>query len=181
MMMVVAVVMVVGVAVMVRMVMMVMVGMSVAIGTAFRRKRLYHQLGFCTEAMEHLLDDMVAADQDAVVADLCLEMPVAQVPCKHQHVMGIPGPHRHQRLRLGSHADNAPVLQHKPVAVRKLHCPWKVEQERHSLVGRKRDPSAMALVLVEGDGTGNGTGQPGGGNVGSGTYHGQVLSRQNRK
>ena len=116
--------------------MMVMVGMSVAIGAAFRRKRLDHQFGFGAKAVEHLLDDMVAADQDAVLADLGFQMPVAQVPRQHQHVMGIPGSHRHKRLRLGSHTDNAPVLQHQPVTVGKLHCPWKVEQKRHSLVGR---------------------------------------------
>ena len=51
MMVVVAVAMMVIMAVMVRMVMMVMVGMSVSIGAAFRRKRLDHQFGLCTETM----------------------------------------------------------------------------------------------------------------------------------
>ena len=95
------------------------VGMAVAvIGAALGREGGYDLRPRRAEACQHVADDMVAADQDAVLSDLGREVPVAEVPAQPREMDGVARRHRVERLRRGGDGDQRAVLQHQRVAVR---------------------------------------------------------------
>ena len=108
---------------------MMMAGVGIAIGTAFRIERLNDQLGLGAEMLQHVFNDVITPDQNAIPVDLGFKVPVAQVPGQQQQVMRVLGAHGHERFRLGCDLDDAAVLKPQPVTMGKLHRLGKVEQK----------------------------------------------------
>lgn len=141
-----AVVMVI-IMVMAVMVMMRLVG--AAVGTAFGREWFDYHFNICAQQLEHVFYNVVTPDQYPGVFDLRFQMPVAQVPGQHQHVVHVPRTHGHELFGLRSHPEDAPIVQHQSVPMRQLDRLWQIEQEGHPFVTGQGNAAPMALVLGE--------------------------------
>jgi hypothetical protein len=84
------------------------IGVSAAFGIE-RRLDLDHAR---TEALHHGLDDMVAADAQALGHDLRRQMTIAEMPADANEVVRIATADLQQRLGRRDHFDQPAVLQH---------------------------------------------------------------------
>lgn len=126
--------------------------MRSGIGAAFgieRRVDLDH-LG--SEALDHLLDHMVAADTQPLGHDLRRQMAVAEMPGEPHQMAGIGTPDFDQRLRRCDHLDQAAVFQHQSVAAPQGDGVFEIEQEFQSARPRHRHAATMTIVEIENDG-----------------------------
>ena len=99
------------------------------IGAAFgieRRLDLDHARA---EPLHHRLDDMVAADAQALGHDLRRQMAIAEMPADADEVVRIVAADLEQPLRRGDHFDQPAVLQHQGVAAAQRDGILQVEQE----------------------------------------------------
>ena len=92
------------------------VGMAFRIGAAHRLERL-HDLGdFRAKALEHLADDMVAQNEDAVLLDLGGEVAVADVPGELGQMHRIAGADVEEFFLGGDDLGVAAVVQRQQIA-----------------------------------------------------------------
>ena len=129
-------------------VIMMVVRMAVTrIGAAHRRKGLDDISHRRAEAFEHRLDDMVAQDEDTIGLDGGGEMPVADVPGKLGEMDRIACADVVKLFGRRADLDQAPVLQHQPVAVGERHGLGKIDQH-FAAIGEFDGPAAqMPLVM----------------------------------
>jgi len=123
--------------------------MAVGIGTGLGIERLDDLANDGTLVFEHMSDDMVAADEDAVGPDLCGKVAIAEMPGEPGKMRRIVSAHLEQFLGLGADLDNSPVLEHEPVAVPEMNGLGKVEEERQAGARRQGNAPAMAAIKVE--------------------------------
>ena len=110
--MIVAMIVVVMAVIMMRMVVVAMCMAGIGVSAAFgieRRLDLDHAR---TEALHHGLDDMVAADAQALGHDLRRQMTIAEMPADANEVVRIATADLQQRLGRRDHFDQPAVLQH---------------------------------------------------------------------
>ena len=127
-------VMMVAMVVTVVMVPMIVRPMRAAIGAALGIERRDDPPDRRAEMLEHVGDDVVVADQQAVAADLGRQMPVAEMPGERKQMLGALAGDLEQGFRRGQHRQNAAVLQRQTVAVAQLHRFGQVEQEGKAVV-----------------------------------------------
>jgi hypothetical protein len=60
---------------------------------------------------------MIAPDAEAPGVDFRGQVPIADLPCKREQMLGIPAPHFHQRFRPGAHLDDPAIAQNKAIAM----------------------------------------------------------------
>ena len=111
------------------------------------------------KAGQHVLDDMVASDQNAALFNLRFQMPVAQMPGQSQQMMCVLPAYFQQFLSFCEHLYHPAVLELQAVAMAKLDCVRQIKQEFQAGVTAQDNSSAMALILVQGDGA-QGVGPP---------------------
>ncbi len=77
------------------------------------------------------------------------------MPCQARHggdhVGGVRRRDLDQRLRLGDHGDDGPVIAHKPVAVLQRRRFRQIEQKLRAVLAGEHDPPPIAPVGVEHD------------------------------
>jgi len=101
------------------------------------------------KALHHRLDDVVAADAQALGHDLRWQMAVAEMPADADQMMRIVAPDLQERLRRRNHFDQPAVLQHQRIAAAQCNGILQVEQEFESPSARHRHPAAMPIVEIE--------------------------------
>ncbi len=108
-------VMVVGIVVM-------MVVATAGVGAALRIERRLDVGDVRVQTLDHLLDDVVAANADAVALELRGQVAVAEMPGDTEQFGRAVRRDLRQRLRRGVDGDDAPVIQRQPVAVAERDC-----------------------------------------------------------
>lgn len=102
-----------------------------------------------TEAFYHGLDDMVAADAQALGHDLRRQMAIAEVPADANEVVRIAAADLQQRLGRRDHFDQPAVLQHQRVTAAQRDGILQVEQEFEAPRPRHRHAAAVPVVEIE--------------------------------
>lgn len=131
-------------------VMMVAVGIGAAFGIEGGGYRRHGRI----EMDDHVLDHRVAPDAQAVAEELGGQVAVAQVPGDTEQAGRRFGGDFDQRFGCGIDDNDAPVLEHQPVAVPKWYGLGQIEQKLQPAAGDHRHAPAMALVVIEDDSVG---------------------------
>lgn len=147
------------IAVTVSMIVMSMIMMSMTcrlirsgIGAAFGIERRFDLDDLGAKTLHHLLDDMIAADAQALGHDLRRQMAIAEMPREPHQMAGIGTTDLDQWLRRCDHLDQAAVFQHQSVAAAQGNGVFEIEQEFQSARPRHRHAATMTIVEVENDG-----------------------------
>jgi len=123
------------------------VGISPAFGIE-RRLDLDHARA---EPLHHGLDDMVAADAQALGHELRRQMTVTEMPCNADEVVRIVAADLEQRLWRRDHFDQPAVLQHQRIAAAQRDGVFQVEQEFEAPRPRHGHAAAVPIVEIEHD------------------------------
>jgi hypothetical protein len=126
--------------------------MRSGIGAAFGIERRFDLDDLGAKTLHHLLDDMIAADAQALGHDLRRQMAIAEMPCEPHQMAGIGTTDLDQWLRRCDHLDQAAVFQHQSVAAAQGNGVFEIEQEFQSARPRHRHAATMTIVEVENDG-----------------------------
>lgn len=152
---------------------------AMGIGAALRLEGGAHMEHGGAEPAQHVLDHVVAPDEDEVRPELRRQMAVAEVPGDAHEMGGIAPEDAGERLEGRLHLDEAPVLQGQEVAVAERARLRQVEQEFEPLLALHGDAAAMARVMVEEHGVG-GLAGPGPGDA-DGADHAPALPRMDER
>jgi hypothetical protein len=125
--------------------------MAVGIGAAFRFEGFVDITDGGAKAADHLLDDVIAADEQPPRQDGSRQVAVADMPGKPRKRDRIGRDDLHQRLGRGLHGYGAPVVEHKPVAVMQQGRLGQVEQELGAAPTAQNYSPAMPEIMVEED------------------------------
>ena len=127
---------------------------SLRIGAAFGIERRLDLDDARAQPLHHRLDDVVAADAQALRHDLGRQMTVAEMPGDPHQMPGIGAPDLDQRLGRGDHLDQPAILQHQRIAAAQGDGVFEVEQEFEAARPRHRHPPPVPVVEIEHDGIG---------------------------
>jgi hypothetical protein len=138
---------------------MIMMGVRLMrrrIGAAFGIERRLDLDDAGAETTHHLLDDVIAADAQALRHDLRRQMAIAEMPGETHEMARIGAANLDQRLWCCDHLDAAAVFQHQRVAAAQGDGVFQVEQKFQSARSRHHHATAMTIVEVENDGVDRG-------------------------
>jgi len=155
------------------------VGMQVsAVGAALGVERGAYRGDRCAEAGEHVLDDVVATDEQAVAPDIGRQMAVANMPGKAEKVGGVAAADLGERFRRCLHRDDAAVVEDEAVAVAQRRRLGQVEEEGEAVAAGHHHPPAVTMVVVEHHGVGGDMGPFAGAEDSRSTDHVAVSASQ---
>lgn len=123
--------------------------MMTGIGTAFRIERLAYFRHGRSKPVQHIGNDMVGPDQNALGLDLRRQMPVTQMPGQPQKMMRLGGTNRQKRFRRSAHFDDTAIVQHKPVTITHGDCFSQIKQKGKAALAGHRDTSPVAGVIIK--------------------------------
>jgi len=106
------------------------------------------------QPFDHRLDDVIAADAQALGHDLGRQMTIAEMPGDPDQMMRVASLDLEQRLRRRHHLDKPAILQHQGVPATQRNGVVEVEQEFQPARTRHRHAPPMPIVEVEHDGVG---------------------------
>jgi len=130
-------------------VMMAMIVRLTGIGAAYRLERLADIRHRRAEPFKHILDHVVAQDEDALLLDLRGEMAVADVPAEFGKVHGIDRADLVEFLCAGDDLHLAAVVQYEAVAGLQHHRLDKVDQHAIALLEFEDTAAQMPLVVLQ--------------------------------
>lgn len=133
---------------------MAMAGIVVvlAVGPAFGIEGNADLADIRPQALQHVDDDMIVADQQAVMVDLGRQMPVAEMPGQPCERRGIAAAHLDEILLGGPHLDEAALLQLEPVTAMQHHRLDQIEQEIEPTIAQHAQAPTVAIVEQQSDG-----------------------------
>jgi hypothetical protein len=129
-------------------IMVVMVAI-VAVGAAFRLERGLHLYKLRSEAMEHLLDDMVGPNAKNLIANFSRQMPISQMPGKAHELIGFFMPDFDNSLRSGLDLQQTPVFKLQGISIGHRNRFRKIEKQIFALIRGQANAAAMACVKIE--------------------------------
>jgi len=130
--------------------------MARRIGAAFGIERCLDLDDPRTQPLHHRLDDVIAADAQALRHDLRRQMAVAEMPGDPDQMQGIGATDLEQRLRGRHHLDQPSVFQDQCIAAAQRNRVFKIEQKLEPARARHRHPPPVPVVEIEHDGIGRG-------------------------
>ncbi len=101
------------------------------------------------EPAQHVLDDMIAPDAQAVADNLYVDVPVADVPGEPRQLVGVGCGDFDERLRPADNTHDGAIVEHETVAVAQRRCLRQVEKKFRAALAAQNDAAAMALMRVE--------------------------------
>ena len=135
------------------MVVMPMVMMTVAaragIGPAQRIERLHRFRNGRAKAFQHISDDVVAQDNDALRFDRGRQMAVAEMPGQLRQMNRIPRTHLVNRLGWRHDADMPAIVQRQQVAVMQRDRLQQVHQHLPAVPQRQHAPPEVPFVMLQ--------------------------------
>ena len=132
--------------------------MARRIGAAFGIERRFDLDDPRAQPLHHRLDDVIAADAQALRHDLRRQMAVAEMPGDPDQMQGIGAADFEQRLRDRHHLDQPSVFQDQRITAAQRDRVLQIEQEFESARARHRHTPPVAVVEIEHDGIGRGFG-----------------------
>ena len=131
-------------------------GVTARIGAAFGIERRLDLDDPRAQPLHHRLDDVIAANAQALRHDLCRQMAVAEMPGDPNQMQRIGAADLEQRLGGRHHLDQPSVFQHQRIAAAQRDGVFQIEQEFQPARARHRHPPPVPVVEIEHDGIGRG-------------------------
>lgn len=144
---------------------------AMTIGAAFRMERSIDRHDIGAELDQHVLDDMVAADTQAIAQQFGRQMPVAQMPGEAQQMGAVLAADLDQRFRRCLDGNDAAILQQQAVAMLQRDGAGQIEQELGPAFRGHGDAAPVPRIEIKHDGVGRGLRPKSGGIDGNGAGH----------
>ena len=126
------------------------VTMSVsAVRAAFRLKGGLNLYKIRFELAKHILDHMVGANAEKLVSNFSRQMPISQMPCKADKLIGILMPDFDDMLCRGLDLQPIPIFQLQAISIGHRNRFRKVEKDVFALIRSQANAAAMARVKIE--------------------------------
>lgn len=130
--------------------------MARRIGAAFGIERRLDLDDPRAEPLHHRLDDVIAADAQALRHDLRRQMAVAEMPGDANQMQRISAADLDQRFSGRHHLDQPAVFQHQRIAAAQRDGIFEIEQEFQPARPRHRHAPPVPVVEIEHDSIGRG-------------------------
>lgn len=134
------------VVVMTMMMSVIMMGMATGICTAQRAENCRYIRHRGAEPLEHRLDDMITKNEDAIILDLCRQMPVADMPGEFGYVERIAPANLVEFLACSADFNFASVIQNEPVSVAQHHRLREID--KHLLAAFQSNGFAPQMAFI---------------------------------
>lgn len=121
------------------------------IGTAFGIERRLDLDDARAQPLHHRLDDVIAANAQALRHDLRRQVAIAEMPGDPNQMQGIDAPDLDQRLGSRDHLDQTAVFEHQRIAATQRDGMLQVEQELQPARPGHRHPPPVPVVEIEHD------------------------------
>jgi len=121
---------------------------------AFGVERGVHLSQICSEAVEHVLDDVVGPDAKNPIPDFSRQMPISQMPGKAHELIRIVMPHFDDRFRSGPNPEPSPIFELQAISIGHGHRVGEIEKDVLTLIHGQANATAMARLVVERERTG---------------------------
>jgi len=128
-----------------------MVPSSWRVSAGLRIERRLDRFDVTAEAFDHVPDDVIGANANAVAKQLHRQMAIAEMPGDADQFTLVMGVDFQQWLRPGADMNDAAAIQREPVAVAETYGLREVDQQFVALLRDQNDPAAMAAVEVDQD------------------------------
>ena len=122
-----------------------------AVGAAFGIERRAYLTHLGPQPLQHVDDDVIVADQDALALDLGRQMAIAEMPGQSCERSGVSAAHLDQVLLRRPNFDEAALLQFQSIAGVQDDGLNQVEQEIDAAVAQHAQPPAIAVIEQQGD------------------------------
>jgi hypothetical protein len=126
----------------------ILIAMLIVCATLRLEGRL-HLYKIRSEAVEHLLDNMVRANAKNLVSNFSRQMPISQMPRKAHKLIGIFVPDFDNKLRSGPNLSPLPIFKLQAISIGHRNRFWKIEKDTFSLIRGQANAAAMARVKIE--------------------------------
>jgi hypothetical protein len=123
-----------------------------AVGAALGIEGHAHLAHFRAQSLQHVDDDVIVADQEAVVIDLRRQMAIAEMPGDPREGRGISAAYLDKVFFRRLHLDETALFQPKPVAGMQNDRLDQIEQEIQSAIAQHAQASAIPVVEQQGHG-----------------------------
>jgi hypothetical protein len=127
----------------------IMCGMPARIGSPQWAEDFNGIDDFGAKPFKHRLDYVIPQNEDAIRFNLCLQVPISNVPCKFGYMECITTPNLIKRLSGGTNFDLAPIFQHQPVAMVEHHRLCKIQKDFLTVFKRYGFAAQMTLIAFE--------------------------------
>jgi hypothetical protein len=102
-----------------------------------------------TEAFDHLLDDMVGTDAQAITEHLNRKMTIAEMPGDLYQFAAVGRGNFNQFLWFGADAHDGAIWQGEAVSVAEMYGLWQIQLYFSALCAMQYDPTAVAVIVVQ--------------------------------
>jgi len=102
-----------------------------------------------TQPFDHLFDDMVGTDAQAIAEHLNRKMTIAEVPGNLYQLAALVRGNFQQFLWSGADAYDGPIRQGEAVSVAEVHGLWQIELYFRTTGAVKQYATAVAVIVVQ--------------------------------
>ena len=127
---------------------MVVMGVT-AVSAAFGLKGNQYLYKICTEAMEHLLDNMIGSDAENLVSNFSRQMPISQMPSQAHELIRIFVPDFDYRLRSSLNFEPPPIFKLQAISICHRDRSRKVEKDIFALICSQANAAAIACFKIK--------------------------------
>lgn len=121
---------------------------AMAVGPALRLKWRLHMDDVRAKPTQHVLQHMVALNEQTISLDLRRRMPIAHMPGEARE--GRAGrPHFGEGLRGGDDADRPPIVEKESIAVAELCRFGEIDEKGLAFIGRKTTSADIAVLEIK--------------------------------
>jgi hypothetical protein len=128
------------------MVVMVAVG---GVSAAFGLKGSLHDDQVRSEAMEHMLDDMVRPNEKKLVSNFRRQMAISQIPSETRKLVGVFMPNFDDKLCSGLNFHPVPIFKQQAISLSHRNRLRKVEKDVFALIRNQANAAPMPCVKIE--------------------------------
>jgi len=124
------------------------------VGAALGIERRFDFHDTRAEALDHVLDDVIPPDPQALADDLGRQMTIAEMPGQADQMKRILPTDFKQWLRCRNHLDQSPIFQNQRIAAAQRYRCFEIKQELKTARSRHHHPPPVTVVEIQHHGVG---------------------------
>ena len=128
-------------------------GAVTPVGAALRLEWRYDSSKISAHSEEHGLNHMVRTNAQQRAANVCWQMPIAQVPRESHELFGIGVPDFDQALLGGLNPDPSAIFELQTVSIRHGDGSRKIQQDQFTIIQSEPNAPAMPRFKIKRDGS----------------------------
>jgi hypothetical protein len=108
-----------------------------------------HPCKIRSQAVEHILDDVVGPNTKNLLSNFSWQVPVSQMPGQAHKLIGVFVPDFNNQLRSGLNLEPSPIFKLQAISIGHRNRIRKIEKDIVALIRSQANAAAMARVEVE--------------------------------